>query len=59
MVFIKNGDSMPVEGFYVGDTSQEEMCAQCGKPLVVIAVTGNNNSLVCQICDLDEDLDAE
>ena len=58
MAFVKRGDSIPVEGYYVGDTTNEEVCDQCGHTLTVVAIKEYNTNLVCKICDV-EDQDAE
>lgn len=57
MAIIKRGDNMPVNKYY-GPDGKEEVCSKCGQRLVVVAMSENDNELICDNCDTDEDVDA-
>jgi len=54
MAFIKTGDNVKVQGYYI-DSSKPESCDQCGEPLTTIALD-DSNTLVCKSCDVDEEI---
>lgn len=54
MAIIKRGDDMPIKGIFDAD-GEEQTCPTCGDKLLVIAVEGNNNKLVCSSCEANED----
>ena len=58
MAIIKTGDNQPIVNYY-DDDGETMMCSKCGSKLVVVAMEADNNNLVCDLCDLNEGLDAD
>ena len=56
MAFIKRGDDIPILEYF-DDDGKQEICPKCGAKLIVVALNGENNKLVCQNCDIDEQID--
>ena len=54
MAIVKHGDNMPVLSYYDVD-GEEKTCPKCGHKLVVVAVEGQNNKLVCESCDEEDE----
>lgn len=54
MAFIKTGENVPVQGYYINDDMELELCGSCQHPMIVIAVSNEDNKLVCKKCDLGE-----
>jgi len=50
MAIFKTGDLHPIESVYDSE-GETQKCAKCGSKLVVIAIEGNDNKLVCECCE--------
>jgi hypothetical protein len=55
MAFIKTGDAETILGHFDCD-GELQVCPKCGNKLTIIAIDGENNQLICEDCDIDEDL---
>lgn len=50
MALIKIGDNKPITACY-DSCGKKQVCSECGKSLVVIAINDNTNDLICEECE--------
>jgi hypothetical protein len=50
MALIKTGDNKPIIACY-DSSGKKQVCPKCGKPLVVVAIDGSTNDLICEECE--------
>jgi len=55
MAFVKIGDNAPIINVYDGSVN-EILCPLCGKKLITIAIGKDENKLICESCELEENV---